>query len=154
VGFRFLGEDFPDFTFVLVTWACLRAFVAFSTGWQHCPPPPRVKLGHFVLLRDLRDRPWSGFRRGCDGGLNNTTSADNMVPTRSKALLLCGWLWRDHFVRGGLDGSTAGPCALLGHLLCKRRFCLFPLAAAPVVGRVVAPQLRCSGIRYKYIYCF
>jgi hypothetical protein len=32
VGFGFLGEDFPDFTFVLVTWACLRAFVAFSTG--------------------------------------------------------------------------------------------------------------------------
>jgi hypothetical protein len=32
VGFGFLGEDVPDFTFLLVTWACLRAFVAFSTG--------------------------------------------------------------------------------------------------------------------------
>jgi hypothetical protein len=32
VGFGSLGEDFPDFTFVLVTWACLRASVAFSTG--------------------------------------------------------------------------------------------------------------------------
>jgi hypothetical protein len=61
-----------------------------------------------------------------------------MVPTRSKALLLCGWLWCEHSVRGGLVGSTAGPGALVGHLLCKRHFCLFPLAAAPVVGRVVA----------------
>jgi hypothetical protein len=47
--------------------------------------------------------------------------------------------WRDHFVRGGLDGSTVGSCALLVHLLCRRRSCPFPLAAAPVVGRVVAP---------------
>jgi hypothetical protein len=73
-----------------------------------------------------------------EGSLNNTTSSD-VVPTRPKALLLCGWLLPDHFVYGELTCNTAGPGALDGHLLCERCFCFFPLAAAPVVGRVVAP---------------
>jgi hypothetical protein len=38
MGFGFLGEDFPDFTFVLVTSACLRAFVAFTTVLVEFPP--------------------------------------------------------------------------------------------------------------------
>jgi hypothetical protein len=38
LGFGFLGEDFPDFTFVLMTWACLRAFVALSAGLADLPP--------------------------------------------------------------------------------------------------------------------
>jgi hypothetical protein len=137
VGLGSLGEDFPDFTLVLVTWACLRPSWLLVQGWE-ISPLLRVTLGHFVLLRDLCDGPWSVFRSGWGGGLSNTTSSDNMVPTRAKSLLLCGWLWRDHFVRGGLAGSTAGLCELLGHLLWKRRFCLFPLAATPIVGRVVA----------------
>jgi hypothetical protein len=37
VGFGFLCEDFPYFTFVFVTWACLRAFVAFSTRLAELP---------------------------------------------------------------------------------------------------------------------
>jgi hypothetical protein len=58
---------------------------------------------------------------------------------RSKALLLCEWLRPDHIVCGGLASNAAGPGAFYRHLLRKSRLRFFPLAAAPVVGCVVAP---------------
>jgi hypothetical protein len=46
VGFGFLGEDFTDFAFVLVTWDCLMAFVTYSTGLAELLPE---LSSHFVL---------------------------------------------------------------------------------------------------------
>lgn len=101
-----------------------------------------IYVCHFSLYKGYSDRANSGLWIYWGSSCNNAAPKDDVVPTRSLALLFRGRPCPICFRRGRTAGFT-------DPLLCSTgtRFGLLPLHTASVVGCSV-PQSRCSEVQH------